>query len=135
MVLPNAEALLSQFFRHDAMILATSLADNTYTELPKKYPGPYPVCRITRVGGATEDALALMDDPLLQVDVWGGPKTEAHKIAQTMRVRLARRLPYRGDAGCLMAVLRFGGLRYLPDETFDPAKPRYLFDVTIRTRP
>jgi hypothetical protein len=30
--------------------------------------------------------------------------------------------------------VRHGGLTYLPDEEFEPAKPRYTFDVTVRTR-
>lgn len=132
--LPNAENLLSAFFRHDQLVLATEIGDRTYTELPKG-TRTYPLCRVTRVGGPPEDWSAIMDTPLIQVDVWGGPKSAAQRVAQVMRGALADRLPFTNDEGRLMCVLRFGGLRYLPDTTEDPARPRYLFDVTLRTRP
>jgi hypothetical protein len=132
--LPNAEDLVSSFFRHDLIVLATELGDRTYTEVPKA-DRVFPLCRVTRVGGGAENVHAIMDDPLIQVDVWGGPKKTAQRVAQVLRGALADRLPFRNDEGCLMCVLRWGGLRYLPDTTEDPARPRYLFDVTLRTRP
>lgn len=130
-ILPNAENLLSQFLRRDAAVLATELGDRTYTELPKVKT--WPACRITRVGGETDLDL-MFDYPLLQVEVWGGGKTVAERIAQTIRASLAARLPFRNDDGCLMVVTRFGGLRYLPDGDEDPARPRYLFDLRVTTR-
>ena len=132
-VLPNAENLMSSFLRHDPAVLATALGDNTYTETPRN--PTFPLCRVTRVGGLPEDSNLLLDFPLMQVDVWGGPKTEAEKIAATIRDALSARLPYRGKAGALLAAVRFGGLRYLPDTDFDPARPRYTFDVEVKNRP
>ncbi len=131
--LPNAENLVSSFLRSDAAVLATQMADRTYTETPRN--PVYPLCRVTRAGGVPEDVSLLLDSPLIQVDVWGGPKTQAQDIAQVIRDAFAARLPHRTTEGCLLAVVRFGGLRYFPDRDFDPARPRYTFDVEFRTRP
>jgi hypothetical protein len=94
----------------------------------------WPAARVTRIGGVAQDSQALFDKPLIQVDVWGGPKVQAEEIAQLIRERLADGLPFRQD-GCLKAVTRMGGLRYLPDATWDPAKPRYILDVEFLTGP
>jgi hypothetical protein len=134
MKFPNAENLASKFCRTDPVVTATALADRTYTELPANLD-TWPVCRITRVGGAPDGgARPHADRPLLQFEVWGGPKTVAHDIAATIREQLAARSPWRGLGGTL-AVSRWGGLRYIPDVSYDPARPRYLFDVEIIVRP
>lgn len=129
--LPNAENLASSFARTDAAITATPLGDHTYTELPRSKT--WPAMRITRVGGAPDDADLTFDRPLLQFEVWGGAKSQAADIAETVRSRLATRLPFRTGDGCLKAATRFGGLRYLPDTDEDPARPRYVFDVEFLT--
>jgi hypothetical protein len=131
--LPNAENLASKWARTDPTVLASQLGDRTFTVLPKTYTGPWPAARVTRIGGAPDES-ALLDEPILQWDVWGGSKDIAHDVAALLVEGLASRLPFRGTGGALLAVIRFGGLRYLPDTTEDPARPRYTLDVTVRTR-
>lgn len=132
--LPNAEALTSKWLRTDREVLASSLSDRTYTELPANH-SVWPACRVTRIGGAPDGVDALFDEPLIQFDVWGGPKADAERVAHLIVARLASGLPFRTGDGCIKAVLRQGTMRYLPDATFDPARPRYIFDAVLLTAP
>lgn len=131
--LPSAETLLSQFWRQDDPVAAV-FADNVYTELPAKYAGPWPAARITRIGGQT-DRLGVIDRPLMQVDVWGGPKATARDGAAALVAAVTQRLPWTLTGVGTIQLLRVGGLRYVPDVTFDPARPRYTFDLSLVARP
>jgi hypothetical protein len=136
MRLPNAEMLLSQFYRADPDVLAIQ-GDDTYTELPSRFTG-WPATKITRVGGAPPftDPLVI-DRPLMQVEVYGGPKSLAADVAETQRAALVAvgRLPFVAlGVGELSTVVRFGTLRYVPDPTWDPARPRYIYDLVLQTR-
>lgn len=132
---PNAELLVSTFLRMDPDVQAI-FGDEVYTELPVGHD-TWPAARITRAGGAPAFAEPLvLDEPLIQVDVWGGPKVMAEQGAQTIRAALSTRLPFTvSGKGILGGVTAFGGLRYIPDVTYDPARPRYVFDVSLVTRP
>jgi hypothetical protein len=133
-MLPNSEGLLSEFLRGDTAVIA-ELGDRVYTSLPAE--PTYPCLRLTRVGGAVFiEGLYEFDRPLLQIDVFGGPKATAWRAAETAREAIGLRLPGRHDKGLVYGgpSLRLGSLRYLPDATFDPEKPRYQFDVELLTR-
>jgi hypothetical protein len=94
------------------------------------------MARVQRVGGGPPFPLPVLDHPLVQVDVWGGPKATALKGAEAIRSVLMLRLPYiLPGTGTLGPVNQMGSLRYFPDLAFDPAKPRYIFDATFSTRP
>ena len=132
-ILPDAEVLVTQFLRQTVEVQAR-LGDNVFTVLPAGFDG-WPACRVVRIGGTT-DPLAVLDRPIMQVDVWGGPKLTAQEAAATIRAALSQRLPWtHGTAGTLGGVIRMGTLRDVPDTSFDPARPRYIFDVQLVTRP
>lgn len=134
-LMPDAEELLSGFLRSQAEVTAL-VADRIYTSLPKEKV--WPLVRLTRIGGSpttapADDAL-LSDAPVLQVEVWGGPKKIAWLTAETIRAVVADRIVGVHTPGVVEG-FAFGTARYLPDESFDPAKPRVLFDLTLHTRP
>ncbi|HEY3020272.1 MAG TPA: hypothetical protein VGJ32_08770, partial [Solirubrobacteraceae bacterium] len=66
----------------------------------------------------------------LQLDAYGGPKAAAHELAATARAELAALEGQVRPEGVVSAV-RFGALRWLPDDTYDQPRPRYLLDVTV----
>jgi hypothetical protein len=87
--------------------------------------------RITRIGGSPVASRPLwLDQAILQVDVWGGPKATAQDIAQAVRAQMADSLQGKHSLGCVTAV-EFGEFQWLPDASYDPAKPRYSFDVVV----
>lgn len=133
--MPNVEMLISQFLRQDPDVIAI-FGDNVYTELPADFAN-WPAARITRIGGTPPFAMPLVvDKPYVQIDTWGGPKLLARDGAETIRAVLSQRLPWTLQGkGTLGGVILFGALRYMPDITFDPARPRYIFDTQFVTRP
>lgn len=132
-MLPDAELLTTAFLRQDDAVLA-KVADEIYTELPARHD-TWPAVRVTRIGGAPAFQPLVLDEPLLQIDVWGGPKRTALQAAETIRSALSERTPFTLPGTGTLAVERFGSLRYLPDETYSPARPRWTFDVVLATRP
>jgi hypothetical protein len=131
-ILPNSEALLSRFLRDDVDVAAL-VADRVYTTMPKGH-NAWPAVRLTRFGGTPPfQAPLVLDKPQIQVDAWGGSKAIAREVAETIRAVCDTRLPGRHPEGIVYAV-EFGALLYLPDEVFDPPRPRYLFDLTLTVR-
>lgn len=135
-LLPNAELLVTTFLRTDADVVAV-LGDEIYTELPKGHD-TWPACRVTRIGGAA-DNLGVVDEPLVQISVWGGPKLTAERAAATVRAALATRLPVTLPALGALALgpgdRALGSLRDVPDTTYDPTRPRFILDARLLTRP
>lgn len=130
----NIEGLLTAFYRQDPDVSAL-VGDNVYTTLPNGF-ADWPAVRVVRIGG-TPVQVSHIDRPLVQIDCWGGPKATAWKVAETLRAATAARLPGRHPLGYVYGGygMRIGALQYQPDQDYDPAKPRYLFDMTLMTRP
>lgn len=130
----NIEKCLSARMRADGQ-LTGYVADRVYTEIPGN--AVYPLVRVTRIGGGLRDLV--LDEPVIQVDCYGGPKGTAFDLAADAIKFCRERFPGRHPEGIVYGVNRpdainVAGFRYLPDTTFDPAKARYLFIVTFLTR-
>lgn len=132
-MLPDAELLVTTFLRQDAAVQAV-VGDNIYTELPAGF-SDWPALRVTRIGGAPAFQPLVLDKPLVQFDVWGGPKRPTLKVAETVREALSERTPFHAESIGTLAVERFGTLRYAPDTKYDPARPRWICDAILVTRP
>jgi len=131
-VLPDAERLIVQWALGNTPI-TDALEDRIYTALPES-PG-WPCARLTRVGGAPVSSRPLwLDQAQIQVDVWGGPKATTHDIAQTFRAEMAAGLPGVHGLGVVTKV-ELGAFTWLPDATYNPAKPRYTFDAVVTLHP
>lgn len=132
--LPDAELLVTAFLRQEESV-TSQVGDNIFTELPGGFSA-WPAVRVVRIGGSPAFQPLVLDQPLVQVDVWGGPKRTAVQVAEAIRSALAERLPFvLPTVGTLGGVERFGSLRYSPDPTYDPARPRWTFEAVLVTRP
>jgi hypothetical protein len=131
-LLPDVEKLVIQFLLDQAEV--TDICDTEiYSVLPKEKD--WPALRVTRFGGVPVLQRPLyLDAATLQIDAFGGPKRQAWLLAETCRAVMADRLPGSHDEGQVTNVA-FGALAYVPDVTFEPAKPRYLFTVTVTVHP
>lgn len=131
-LLPDIERILSTYLRSRSEVTAL-VSTRVYTEIPKD--PTFPLVRLTRVGGSPVTSTPLwVDEPLVQFDVWGGPKVLAREIAETIRSVLAEaRLTAHADAS--IDDVTFGAFQWLPDDTYEPAKPRYSFDALITVHP
>ena len=131
-LLPNIEALLSAFLRnHDAII--DLVGDRVYTVIPS-----HPDWPLIRVGQYDDQPAG--QRPLhhvaymLQVEAFGGSKAQAFTAANTARVALAADLPGTHAQGIVSGV-DTRGMTDLPDESYSPAKPRWLFSATVYAHP
>lgn len=141
-LLPDAEQVISAYLRGRPEI-QDLVDDRVFTELPglrkDQQEWRFPAVRITRIGGSPALAYPLvLDRPTTQVDVWGGPKSTARRIAETCRAVLALAHLEQHELAVVYAPKPpnggFGPLSYLPDDDFTPARPRYTFDVTLPMR-
>lgn len=132
-LLPDAERILTGFLV-GAPEVAALVADRVFATLPAA--PVFPALRLTRWGGIPNPGAPLwLDNADVQVDAWADTKAEARTLAETVRAVLADRLV--GDYGDLGVVARvaFGLLAYRPDPEFAPARPRYVFDLTVTGHP
>jgi hypothetical protein len=133
-VLPDSERITSTFLRSRAEVTAL-VSDRVYTELPKReLDRTFPLVRLVRSGGGATGSPRFLDRAILTFDVWGGTKYEARLIAETVAAVLDDVAGYSAHDGYSTGASP-GSLRYLPDDTFEPAKPRYQFDAVVFFRP
>lgn len=130
-VLPDIEKIVIQWALNTAELDAL-FANRIYGAVPAN--PTFPLARITRIGGLPTSRLLWLDNALLQVDVWGGPKSTTRLCAETLRAHAAAELAGQHDDGMLTAVA-VGGMTWLPDTSYDPAKPRYTFDLSVTFHP
>ena len=113
-----------------------ALNGRAYTVTPKDV-GADPFLLVRRVGGDPPlSRPAVLDAPTLQVDVYGGTRRQASQLAQLV-VALISELSGPVDDGDNVGHVtgtRIGPLRYLPDEVWQPARPRYVLDVDVYAR-
>lgn len=134
---PDAERLLVQFLLDQPEVQAI-VGDRIYTALPAK-DRTYPLVRVTLIGRQPQYAFALWHEVArLQVDTFGGSKSTARRAADTMRAAIAARISEDVHDEGFVQLATFGDMLWLPDATLTPgdvAKPRYVFDVSLRLRP
>lgn len=131
-LLPDVEALVSRFLR-DQEEISDLVDDRVYTAVPEK--PTFPLLLVRRVSGAAVTSRPLhVDAAVLQLDAYGGSKSDARELAETARAVLAARLAGTHDLGVVSGV-RFGAMSWLPDVDYSPARPRYVADATVTVHP
>lgn len=134
-VLPDAEQLVVQFLLDQSEL--APLGDRITTELPSTKN--FPAARVHQFNDqqASGPALWLMRYSL-QIDVWGGPKTLARQLADTIRALLKARLVGAHELGVVTGV-DVGGLDTTADDSVPSssgkARPRCRFDVDVWAHP
>lgn len=131
-ILPNMEALLSQFLR-DQPEIVDLVDDRVYTALPEGVT--FPAVRVTQITDRKITTRPLWVAAfVMQVEAFGGSKAQAWTLAATCEGLMAARL-VGVHAGGVVAGVDPGGLEDLPDDEYEPARPRFLFTSTVTARP
>lgn len=126
---PDVAALVSQYLRScDAM--TDMVGQRVYTEIPNV--PTWPLVRLTQFD-SRDLAVAWLDAAVLQIDAFGGGIAMASDIGRTAQA-LLHDMYGTHDEGVVSGVRTFGW-RYQPDDTFDPAKPRFLFTAVVAAHP
>lgn len=129
----DVERLMSAWLRARPEIAAI-VADRVVTETPNRVV--FPFLRITQIGGAPVWSRPLwLDRSVIQIDAFGGPKVQARTLIDAVRAALAEDfLGSHAGVGVVVDV-QFGDLNYVPDDLWEPPKPRYAATVTVITHP
>lgn len=132
-ILPNMEAVLSQLLR-DQPEIEDLAGDRVYTAIPVGAGGD-PLLRVTQIGDEKLSTRPLwIVRTTLQVEAYGGSKAQASTLARTAEGVLALRGPGVHPPAVIVGV-DLGAMLNLPDDEYEPARPRFLFSVTITAHP
>jgi hypothetical protein len=132
-ILPNMEAVLSQFYRDQPEVEAL-VGDRVYTAIPKGAGGA-PLVRVTLIGDEKVTSRPLwIARFVIQTEAYGGTKAQAHELARTLEGVLHARAIGVQDLAVIVGV-DGGAMIDLPDEEYEPARPRFLFTSTITAHP
>ena len=128
----DVERLMSEWLRARDDLIAL-VEDRVVTEIPNR--AVFPLLRLTLIGGTAVTSRPLyLDQSFIQIDAYGGPKVMARQIMDTTRSALDTELVGAHPSGVITGV-EFAGLRYLPDDGYDPAQPRYTATVYVYSHP
>lgn len=132
-LLPNMEAVLSSFLR-DQPEIVDLVGDRVYTAIPKN-AGAAPLLRITMIGEEKVTSRPLwIVRSAMQFDAYGGTKAQALELARTAEGLIHARAIGEQDGAVIVGV-NGGVMVDLPDEEYEPARPRFLFTSTIIAHP
>jgi hypothetical protein len=132
-ILPNMEAVVSQFYR-DQPEVVDLIGDRVWTAIPKG-AGPEPLARVLLLGDAKVTSRPLwVARFVIQTEAYGGTKAQAHELGRTLEGVLHARAIGVQDTAVIVGV-DGGSFLDLPDEEYEPARPRFLFTSTITAHP
>lgn len=132
-VLPDVERLAATWLRNVADVRAI-VDSRVYTAVPNA--PTFPLVRLTRIGGEPVMSRPLhLDEAWVQVDCWGGPKATTRLLAETCRGAFALEAFVGPHDDGVVSGVTFGSFQYLPDDSYEPAKPRYWFTLHIFVHP
>lgn len=130
----DVERLLSAWLRDQPEIIAI-VGTRVYTEPPQRARALFPFLRLQQIGGSPVHSRPLyLDESYLQFDCYGGPKVLARLLMDNTRALLATRVVGAHPEGVITGC-EFRDARYLPDDEYDPAQPRWVFDVSVYSHP
>ena len=132
-LLPDAERLVSAWLRTRPAVTAL-VAQRVYTTWPHARPvdTKQPLLLVQRVGGIPPFSRPLvLDEAELQLDAYGGGKHAAHLLTVIVCRELVHGLTDAVTPDGVVHGVTIGPKRWLPDESFSPARPRYVTDVTL----
>jgi hypothetical protein len=134
-LLPDAARLLMAYLRTVPEVVALA-GQGVYTAFPKQLDKGTAFVLVQRIGGAPPVPRPLVvDEAAIQLDAYGGPQQRAHELVVTCRAALSElRGEQPNDTGNVCGVV-VGALRYVPDETWTPPRPRYVSDLLVTCKP
>jgi hypothetical protein len=132
-LLPDVARLVSGYLRTVPEVVAL-VGDRVYTAFPAQLEVGLGFVLVQRIGGEPAVPRPLVvDTASIQLDAYGGPQALAHELAATCRAALAELRGEQPD-GNVCGVLPVA-LRYVPDETWKPPRPRYIADLEVTVKP
>jgi len=120
-VMPDDELAVLQYLRGIPEVVALIPSDRITTEMP---PSPvYPLALVQRAGG--QGIWPALDEPAVQVDIFGGTKAQCKRAMQTFRAAILAIANDVVPEAVLSSAYEEVGPQWLPDTIPVPPVPRY----------
>jgi len=133
LLLPDVERLVSGYLRQHSLVEGL-IGERVFTVFPSQAGGES-LLLVQRIGGTPPLSHPLViDEAQLQLDAYGGSKVQAWALMACTLAALDELQGLVRPEGSVAAV-RQGAIRWQPDDTFKPVRPRFVADVTLTTRP
>jgi hypothetical protein len=134
-LLPSAEREVSALLRRHPEVIA-AVEDRVYTVLPKKQTFPLVLVQLINSSPRWMQPYWI-DEALLQISAYADSKPIAAKVAEICRATAATWEGRPEDLGVdgFVGAMASSTMFWNPDDLFQAAKPRYTFDLEVRTRP
>jgi hypothetical protein len=135
--LPDVALLVSAYLRTVPEVQALA-GQRVFVAFPKQVPKSSFVL-VQRIGGpAVLSRPLVLDLAVIQLDAYGplnGLENVAHSLVATCRAALAELEGEQPDGAGNVTGVVVGALRYVPDETWKPSRPRYVSDLEVYVKP
>ena len=133
--LPDVSRIVSSYLRSVPEVVAL-VGQRVYTAFPRQVPKSASFVLVQRIGGPPVVTRALVVDlAVVQLDAYGGPQAAAHELVATCRAALVDLVGEQPNALGNVCGVGFGPLRYVPDESYKPPRPRYVADLEVTVKP
>lgn len=128
--LPDAELAAVTYLR-TVTAVTDQVSTRIYTELPAN--ATYPLAVVKRLGGSPV-AEGTLDPASIQTEVYADSKQAARDAAAAIQAAFQDARGWTGTGMYVTTTAPQTGLLWLPDESFHPPQPRYVFDTTVYVR-
>lgn len=134
--LPDVSRLVSAYLRTVPEVVAL-VEQRVYTAFPKQVSKAACFVLVQRIGGAQVQLTRalVVDTATIQLDAYGGPQSAAHDVVATCRAALAELEGEQPNGAGNVCGVVVGPLRWVPDETYKPPRPRYVSDLDVTVKP
>jgi len=122
-VQPDAELAVIQYLRSRSEVTSLVPSSRITTAIPQE--PTYPCVTVTRIGGGST-SWGQIDEPAIQVDVWGGSRYLCQQIARTVRACILALANDTVSEGTLASGFEEVGPQWFPDSVVVPPLPRYV---------
>ncbi|MGW1866813.1 hypothetical protein ACWCPS_14780 [Streptomyces mauvecolor] len=126
---PDVERLIVDHLKYRPELAGVAVDNRP----PATFDGTQQAVLVSRTGGAWVDDLHL-DQPLVELEVYGRTKTEAHTVSLSVRAALLQLRGTSYGTAVVTDVVETEAVRWLPDYN-RPAGNRYLTTVRLSLRP
>jgi hypothetical protein len=92
--------------------------------------------RVSLIGGSPIYSRPLfLDEAVIQIDAFGGPKVVARQLIDLTRAAMSEEFLGAHPGVGVVTSVTFAELAYVPDDTWEPPKPRYAATASVYTHP
>lgn len=137
-LIPDAEKLLWEFLRDQAEVTDLVAPERIVSAAPGDMATPFVIMRRVSSRAVGGERPAVAEDVRIDFHCYGGAKSYAYEIADTIRSAIHERAIGQHERGVVAKAAR-GSMLYLPDSDITGEgggpRPRYLLEQRVTVKP